>query len=77
MLVLCVKLFSACEFNCQYCYVAFAAVFLSVFSSVISVHSLSVCLLYFMLAALMAIKRIHNKRDRICQDATVAVKTLG
>jgi len=28
--------------------------------SVISVHSLSVCLLYFMLAALVANKRIHK-----------------
>jgi len=43
-------------------FVAFVAVFLSVFSSVFSVHSLSVCLLYFMLAALVANKRIHNFR---------------
>jgi len=40
--------------------------FISVFSSVISVHSLSVCLLYFMLAALVANKRrpIRTSRAR-------------
>ena len=42
----------------------------NVFSSVIFVHSLSVCLLCFMLAALVANKRIHNNHIR---DGTIYI----
>ena len=42
----------------------------NVFSSVIFVHSLSVRLLYFMLAALVANKRIHNNHIR---DGTIYI----
>jgi len=41
-----------------------------VFSSVIYVHNLSVCLLYFMLAALKANKRIHISHIR---DGTIYI----
>ena len=42
----------------------------NVFSSVISVHSLSACLLYFMLAALVVNKPIHNNHIR---DGTIYI----
>ena len=45
------------QLRCRVC----SCFFLSVFSSVISVRSLSVCLsVFYMLAALVANKRIHN-----------------
>jgi len=68
ILVLCVKLFSVSlpVLLCRVC-----SCFISVFSSVISVHSLSVCLLYFMLAALVANKRrpIHTSRRAVLLNA--------